>query len=117
MEGNTKKKQKRGIFMCTAISYKTNDHYFGRNLDLEYSYEESVVITPRYYPFKFRKEREFPKHYAIIGIAYVEQDYPLYYDAVNEHGLSMAGLHFPGNAFYGDKMVAINNLRYNSGIS
>lgn len=86
--------------MCTAISYKTNDHYFGRNLDLEYSYEESVVITPRYYPFKFRKEREFPKHYAIIGIAYVEQDYPLYYDATNEKGLSMASLSFPGNAVY-----------------
>lgn len=86
--------------MCTAISYKTKDHYFGRNLDLEYSYEESIVITPRYYPFEFRKEREFPKHYAIIGIAYVEHDYPLYYDATNEKGLSMASLSFPGNAVY-----------------
>lgn len=86
--------------MCTAISYKTKDHYFGRNLDLEYSYEESVVITPRYFPFKFRKEREFPKHYAIIGMAYVEGEYPLYYDATNEEGLSMASLSFPGNAVY-----------------
>jgi len=22
--------------MCTAVTYKTGDHYFGRNLDLEY---------------------------------------------------------------------------------
>lgn len=86
--------------MCTSISYKTKDHYFGRNLDLEYSYEEAVVITPRHYTFEFRKEREFPKHYAIIGMAYVESDYPLYYDATNEKGLSMASLSFPGNAVY-----------------
>lgn len=86
--------------MCTAISYKTKDHYFGRNLDLEYSYVESVTITPRNYPFPFRKERDFLKHYAMIGMAYVTDDYPLYYDATNEKGLSMAGLSFPGNAVY-----------------
>lgn len=86
--------------MCTAISYKTKDHYFGRNLDLEYSYEETITITPRNYPFAFRKERDFLKHYAMIGMAYVQDDYPLYYDATNEKGLSMAGLNFPGNAVY-----------------
>lgn len=86
--------------MCTAISYKSNEHYFGRNLDLEYSYEESVVITPRHYSFEFRKEREFPKHYAMIGMAYVKDAYPLYYDATNEKSLSMAALSFPGNAVY-----------------
>ena len=86
--------------MCTAISYRTKDHYFGRNLDLEYSYEESVTVTPRHYTFEFRKERHFPKHYAMIGMAYVVDDYPLYYDATNEKGLSMASLSFPGNAVY-----------------
>ena len=86
--------------MCTAISYKTTDHYFGRNLDLEYSYVESVTIMPRNYPLSFRKERDFLKHYAMIGMAYVKDDYPLYYDATNEKGLSMAGLSFPGNAVY-----------------
>ena len=86
--------------MCTAISYKTKEHYFGRNLDLEYSYDEAVVITPRHYTFQFRKEREFPKHYAMIGMAYVVDDYPLYYDATNEKGLSMASLSFQGNAVY-----------------
>lgn len=86
--------------MCTAISYKGKDHYFGRNLDLEYSYEESIAITPRKYPFTFRKEKKMAEHYAMIGMAYVKEDYPLYYDATNEKGLSMAGLHFPGNAVY-----------------
>lgn len=86
--------------MCTAISYKTKDHYFGRNLDLEYSYEESVVITPRNYPFVFRREGEIREHYAMIGMAYVQDGYPLYYDATNEKGLSVAGLLFDGNAYY-----------------
>ena len=39
--------------MCTAIKYKTHDSYFGRNLDLEYSLGESVIITPRNYSFSF----------------------------------------------------------------
>ena len=86
--------------MCTAITYSTKDHYFGRNLDLEFSYKETVTITPRNYVLKFRKEKTLKKHYAMIGMAYVMDDYPLYYDAVNEKGLGMAGLNFPNNASY-----------------
>jgi len=86
--------------MCTAATYHTKDHYFGRNLDLEYSYHETVTITPRQYPFEFRKMGRLDVHYAIIGMAYVADDYPLYYDATNEKGLSMAGLNFPGYAEY-----------------
>lgn len=86
--------------MCTAISYQTKDHYFGRNLDLEYSYQETVTITPRNYPFRFRKMPDMDMHYAMIGMAYVVESYPLYYDATNEKGLSIAGLNFPGNAVY-----------------
>ena len=86
--------------MCTAASYKTQDHYFGRNLDYEFSYSETVTITPRKYPFHFRRMGEMPNHYAMIGMAFVQQDYPLYYDATNEKGLSMAGLNFPDNAVY-----------------
>ncbi len=86
--------------MCTAITYQTKDHYFGRNLDLEYSYHETVTVTPRNYPFRFRKVQTLEHHYAMIGMAYVVEDYPLYYDAVNEKGLAMAGLNFPKNAVY-----------------
>ena len=86
--------------MCTAITYKTKDHYFGRTLDLEYTYEEQVTITPRNYEFKFRTKDSLKNHYAIIGMATVADDYPLYYEATNEYGLSMAGLRFAGNAVY-----------------
>ncbi len=86
--------------MCTAATYKTKDHYFGRNLDLECSYKESVTITPRNFVLKFRRVPDLEKHYAMIGMAAVMNGYPLYYDATNEAGLSMAGLNFPGNAEY-----------------
>ncbi len=96
--------------MCTAISLKTKDHYFGRNLDMEYSYDESIVITPRNYSFKFRKSEEINSHYAMIGIAYEKDNYPLYYDATNEKGLSMAGLNFPYNAHYNNEVVGRENI-------
>lgn len=86
--------------MCTAVAYRTKDHYFGRNLDLEYSYCETIAITPRFLPFAFRKMGRMDRHYAMIGMAYVQDEYPLYYEATNEKGLSMAGLNFPGNADY-----------------
>jgi choloylglycine hydrolase len=82
--------------MCTAISLSANEHYFGRNLDLEYSNDECVVIAPQDYPFKFRQVDNIDSHYAIIGMATVMEDYPLYYDACNEKGLCMAGLNYPG---------------------
>ena len=86
--------------MCTAVTYKTKDHYFGRNLDLEVSYGESVVVTPRNFPFHFRRIQPMKTHYAMIGMAIIAENYPLYYDATNEKGLSMAGLYFPGNTVY-----------------
>ena len=96
--------------MCTAVTYKTKDHYFGRNLDLEYSYIETVAITPRNYPFKFRKKDTLETHYAMIGIAYVHEGYPLYYDATNEKGLSMAGLNFPKYADYKPEASEKDNI-------
>jgi len=86
--------------MCTAVCYKTKGNYFGRNLDLEHSYEESVVITPRRFPLSFRFRRSVQEHYAIIGAAYLSEGYPLYFDGMNEKGIGMAGLAFVGNAVY-----------------
>ena len=86
--------------MCTAFSHTAGDHYFGRNLDLDYHYNEEVTITPRNFQLNYRHTQQPEKHYAMIGIATVMDGYPLYYDTVNEMGLSMAGLNFPGNAVY-----------------
>lgn len=96
--------------MCTAISYTGKGHYFGRNLDLERSYGEKVVITPRNYPFHFRNRKTLNNHYAMIGMAAVVDGYPLYFEATNEKGLSIAGLNFPDNAVYHSKAESRDNI-------
>lgn len=96
--------------MCTAITFQGKDFYFGRTLDLEYSYEEKVAITPRNYPFSFRFLPPIHRHHAMIGIAHMAQGCPLYYEATNEKGLGMAGLNFPGNACYGKERTGADNV-------
>lgn len=86
--------------MCTALSFNAKDHYFGRNLDLEFSYNEEIIITPRNFAFNFKHLSQSEEHFALIGVGVVSKGYPLYFDATNEKGLSMAGLNFPDNAVY-----------------
>ena len=96
--------------MCTAATYKTKDFYFGRTLDYEFSYGDEITIMPRNYEIKFSEEGTIKKHYAIIGMAYVVENYPLYYDAINEKGLAIAGLNFVGNAQYNKRKKGKNNI-------
>ena len=86
--------------MCTTVAVTMNSFFFGRNMDLEGSFGECVVIMPRSYPLYFRRAEPSLCHYAMIGTAAVVDGYPLYADAVNEKGLCAAGLNFPYNAYY-----------------
>ncbi len=96
--------------MCTALCMKTDDHYFGRTLDLDVSYGEKICVMPRRFPLFFRKMGKLSEHYAMIGMAAVVGGIPLYYDAANERGLSMAGLNFPGNAWYAPALAGFDNI-------
>lgn len=96
--------------MCTAMTYRTKEHYFGRNLDLERSYGERIVITPRNFVLNMRCKEPLTEHYAMIGMATVAEGYPLYYEATNEMGLSMAGLNFPDNADYKAYLEGCDNI-------
>ena len=96
--------------MCTAVYFQTKDHYFGRNLDYEFAYHQTVTVTPRNFPLAFRRADPIPSHYAMIGMAFVQDQYPLYYDATNEKGLSMAGLNFPQNAAYKPFTEGLDNI-------
>ena len=86
--------------MCTAITYQPRELYMGRSLDYEASYGEELVVLPRRFPLRFRHGGGSEQGYAILGTAHVADGYPLYYDAVNEKGLGIAGLNFVGNARY-----------------
>ena len=96
--------------MCTAATYKTKDLYFGRTLDYEFSYGETVTVTPRNFRLEFRHMGVTERHFAFIGMAHVADNYPLYYDAMNEKGLCIAGLNFVGNAHYRECREGKDNL-------
>lgn len=96
--------------MCTAITFCTKCHYFGRTLDYNTSFGETVTITPRQYTFHFRCLPPISEHYAFIGMAKIEENYPLYFDASNEKGLSIAALNFPENAVYYPTRSNCNNI-------
>ena len=96
--------------MCTCIDFRSKDFYFGRNLDLEYNFGEKVVISPRDYLFELKNGSKLKTKYAIMGMATVVNSYPLYADAVNENGLCMAGLYFPGNAVYNKEIEQNINI-------
>lgn len=96
--------------MCTAVTYKTKDFYFGRTLDYDCSFGEEITVTPRDYPFYFQYMEPLEHHFAMIGMAHVQDNFPLYYDGVNEKGLGMAGLNFVGNAVYNEKVEQRNNV-------
>jgi len=96
--------------MCTAATYQTKDFYMGRTLDYEFSYGEKITVMPRNYPLELRHGGSIPSHYAIIGMAHIADDYPLYYDAVNEMGLGIAGLNFVGNAIYSNVKDGCRNV-------
>lgn len=96
--------------MCTGIVFRSKDHYFGRNLDLDYSYNEEITICPRNYEFNFRNGKVLNNHFAIIGMATNFNGYPLFYDACNEKGVSIAGLNFPKNAKFNEKIENKENI-------
>ncbi|MBQ4091528.1 MAG: choloylglycine hydrolase [Clostridia bacterium] len=86
--------------MCTAVVFGRENRFFGRNLDLEVGFGESVIVTPRRYDLAFRYMPNMKRHAALIGTGIIMEGYPLYFEATNEQGLSMAGLNFVGNCHY-----------------
>lgn len=93
--------------MCTALHF---NGLFGRTLDLEYSYHEQVVFLPGKFSLPLRSCHMPPLRYDIIGMAHVEDGYPLFYDGMNRHGLAMAALNFPLSAAYHPHQKAMDNV-------
>ena len=96
--------------MCTCIDIKGINHYFGRTLDLDFHYNEEAVITPRNYNLNLANGDVIKTKYALIGTAMVINGTPMYYEAVNEKGLAIAGLNFPYNCHLNDYQDGSLNL-------
>lgn len=87
--------------MCTAFSLP-GDGLFCRTLDYEHSFGEQPVITPRRFALSFLHLPVLRSHYAAVGMARVQEGYPLYFDGCNEKGLCAAGLNFTKSTVYGE---------------
>ncbi len=96
--------------MCTAISFSKNKHFFGRNLDLNYNYPQTGIFVPRNFSFKFKKEKEIKTHYALLGVGIVVSSYPMFFDCINEYGLTFAGLNFPALAKFSEEIIGKINI-------
>lgn len=86
--------------MCTALTIVKNSLYFGRNMDIEDNFGQKVVITPRNYKLSTKRAGDIITRFAMIGMANVCDNFPLYAECANEKGLCMAGLYFPSNGKY-----------------
>ncbi|MBQ9960699.1 MAG: linear amide C-N hydrolase [Firmicutes bacterium] len=93
--------------MCTSVVYK---NFFGRNLDYHHSFNEKVAVVPRNFHFKFKCRGPLKEHFAIVGMATVIDEIPLFFDGINEKGLGMAGLNFVGNAAYFEPRNSKDNI-------
>ena len=94
--------------MCTGVRFVDSNGgmYFGRNLDWSVPYGQKIVITPRGYKCNSAFLGEMTMNGgAIIGMAVVAENTPLYFDCANESGLAIAGLNFPGYAQYTESAV------------
>ena len=78
--------------MCTAMMHKGSYSFFGRNLDMEKSFDEKIIFVPRNFRFDFMSDSK--ERFAMCGIGIVIDGYPLFYDGMNEKGLAVAGLRF-----------------------
>lgn len=85
--------------MCSIFKYK---NIIGRNFDYEVSYSEE---------FRIIEKEEYNNKFKIMGMCTgFVKDYPLFYDAMNEHGLCMGGLAFSGTAVYNDEIQDKHNI-------
>lgn len=84
--------------MCTGLALETKDglHLFGRNMDIEYSFNQSIIFIPRNFKCVNKSnKKELITKYAVLGMGTIFDDYPTFADGINEKGLGCAGLNFP----------------------
>ena len=112
--------------MCTSIAFNgaSGALYFGRNLDWESGFGEVPVFAPRNWnctwafngdlsrndtPAATQGSQAASAHadapHAVLGIGIAAQNTPLYFDCMNEAGLTMGGLLFAGFAQYESEPV------------
>ncbi|GGH30259.1 choloylglycine hydrolase [Paenibacillus segetis] len=95
--------------MCTALTLTSKDgfHFFGRNMDIDYNFNQSVIFVPRNLDWENVVNGESNKtKYALLGMGTLMNNHPLLADGMNEKGLGCAGLNFLGFAHFEENRLA-----------
>lgn len=94
--------------MCTSLGIQiSNGHcFFGRNMDIPYQFNQSVMIIPKNYLLtnKVTNKKQVTKH-TMIGMGTVIDGHPVLADGMNEVGLACAGLNFEGYAYFEKELI------------
>ncbi|MGL4451066.1 MAG: linear amide C-N hydrolase, partial [Sarcina sp.] len=88
--------------MCTSLTFESldNKHFFARTMDFPLAFGESVHLIPRNFNWYSPVDKKaYKSKYAAIGMSIVMNNHPVLADGVNEKGLSMGTLYFPGFAY------------------
>ncbi|MCC5421206.1 choloylglycine hydrolase [Clostridium perfringens] len=94
--------------MCTGLALETKDglHLFGRNMDIEYSFNQSIIFIPRNFKCVNKSNnKELTTKYAVLGMGTIFDDYPTFADGMNEKGVGCAGLNFPIYVSYSKESI------------
>jgi len=85
------------VYRIRPLETKDRDcSLFGRNMDIEYSFNQSIIFIPRNFKCVNKSnKKELTTKYAVLGMGTIFDDYPTFADGMNEKGLGCAGLNFP----------------------
>ncbi|MDO5721128.1 MAG: linear amide C-N hydrolase [Actinomycetaceae bacterium] len=100
--------------MCTTFCYRpqaVKGAYFGRSMDIDCSFGEHLVVSPRAAKRSYKHLDNPPTtQMSLMGMASVVNETALYAEAISESGLYCAGLNFPRTAHYGKPISGAINL-------
>ena len=96
--------------MCTAATYKTKRFLFWKNTGLRIflrrsDYDHSKELSVFFPACRYKTNALCDHRHGSCS-----RGYPLYYDAINEKGVGMAGLNFVGNAAYANVKPDVTNV-------
>ena len=87
--------------MCTCIAMQGKCLLFGRNMDIEYSFGERVVLRPRGFRQEYKRAERCEKAYAMVGMAALESGVTVSIGAAFGSGLGNEALiHLADQAMY-----------------
>ena len=96
--------------MCTAVGMTGEYPFFGRTLDVDRDFGQRVETLSANSRVEFRHLPPSDSHPAVLGTAVRVGSTRLFFDGVNEDGLSAAALNFPKYACYHPEKVGARNI-------